>query len=111
MTVMTLYAGCVQVEGSFEFGDSRDRVKHFAFDYCYDSAVDRSDNAEYASQELVSTLGEAGQAFVVCHTPLQALTKRPVVPHGWGGSRPVVSARRVALWVTPVGWKSCFLCA
>ena len=61
---MTLYAGCVQVEGSFEFGDSRDRVKHFAFDYCYDSAVDRSDNAEYASQELVSTLGEAGQAFV-----------------------------------------------
>ena len=54
MTVMTLYADCVQVEGSFEFGDSRDRVKHFAFDYCYDSAVDRSDNAEYASQELVS---------------------------------------------------------
>ena len=71
MTVMTLYAGCVQVEGSFEFGDSRERVKHLAFDYCYDSAVDRSDNAEYASQELVSTLCEAGQAFVVCHTPLQ----------------------------------------
>lgn len=43
----------VKLEGVPEYGDSRDRVKHFTFDYCYDSALDRSTQADYASQELV----------------------------------------------------------
>ncbi|GFO32299.1 kinesin-like protein [Plakobranchus ocellatus] len=46
----------VKVEGQPEFVDHRDRVKHFSFDYCYDSsAVDtRDENTEVPSQELVS---------------------------------------------------------
>ncbi|XP_076464871.1 uncharacterized protein LOC143296707 isoform X2 [Babylonia areolata] len=50
----TLSITNVKVEGSAEYGDSsRDRVKHFAFDYCYDCSVDRGHCAAFASQQLV----------------------------------------------------------
>ncbi|KAJ8309148.1 hypothetical protein KUTeg_014022 [Tegillarca granosa] len=43
-----------KVDSQAEFGDSRDRVKHFSYDYCYDSAVNPQSTA-YASQELFPT--------------------------------------------------------
>ncbi|XP_067682675.1 uncharacterized protein [Haliotis asinina] len=42
----------VKLEGVPEYGDSRERVKHFTFDYCYDSMGDPQQQG-YASQEVV----------------------------------------------------------
>ncbi|XP_069119081.1 uncharacterized protein [Argopecten irradians] len=42
----------IKVESQSEFGDSREKVKTFTFDYCYDSTVDPTSPA-FASQELV----------------------------------------------------------
>ena len=47
----------VQVEGLTEYGDSRDRVKHFTFDYCYDSNAQLSPGADYTTQEMVRARG------------------------------------------------------
>jgi len=44
-----------QVDSQSDYGDSRERVKHFTFDYCYDSASDPQSPA-YSSQELVSNI-------------------------------------------------------
>ncbi|KAL5008864.1 hypothetical protein ScPMuIL_014445 [Solemya velum] len=41
-----------KVDGIAEFADSREKVKHFTFDYCYDSTLDVT-AAGYASQQLV----------------------------------------------------------
>ncbi|XP_012936295.1 stAR-related lipid transfer protein 9, partial [Aplysia californica] len=43
----------VKAEGQPEFGDHRERVKSFTFDYCYDNASDCIETTELASQELV----------------------------------------------------------
>ncbi|BFZ07014.1 hypothetical protein BsWGS_10053 [Bradybaena similaris] len=43
----------VKVEGHSEYGDSRERVKHFTFDYCYDQGSTTEDSAEAPSQELI----------------------------------------------------------
>ncbi|XP_033735090.1 uncharacterized protein LOC117323766 [Pecten maximus] len=42
----------IKVDGQSDFGDSRERVKNFTFDYCYDSTVEPTSPA-FASQELV----------------------------------------------------------
>ena len=42
-----------QAEGLPEIGDSRERIKHFTFDYCYDSSMPQQSPA-FASQQLVS---------------------------------------------------------
>ncbi|CAL1536259.1 unnamed protein product [Lymnaea stagnalis] len=43
----------VNVEGQAEYGDHRERVKHFTFDYCYDGASEHSDTDMVACQELI----------------------------------------------------------
>lgn len=52
------FSPCIQVDQSSDYGDSREKVKHFTFDYCYDSSG-APQTPGYASQQLVSI-----------HTPL-----------------------------------------
>ncbi|XP_064603276.1 uncharacterized protein LOC135468784 [Liolophura sinensis] len=48
----TLSITNTKVESLSEYGDSRERVKHFTFDYCYNS-YDQPQSPIYASQELL----------------------------------------------------------